>query len=90
MQQTDHHHLPYNPKLVERAKELRKNMTKAERKLWYDYLRNFKYRVHRQRPIDQFIVDFYCFELKLVDISIIQSKPCKLYQAKDLVKNNLL
>ena len=66
MQLTDHHHLPYNPKLVQRAKELRKNMTKAERKLWYDYLRNFKYRVHRQRPIDQFIVDFYCFELKLV------------------------
>ena len=90
MQLTDHHHLPYNPKLVERAKELRKNMTKAERKLWYDYLRNFKYRVHRQRTIDQFIVDFYCFELKLVDISIIQSKPCKLYQAKDLAKNNLL
>ena len=66
MELTDHHHLPYNPKLVERAKELRKNMTKAERKLWYDYLRNFKYRVHRQRTIDQFIVDFYCFELKLV------------------------
>ncbi len=66
MQLTDHHHLPYNPKLVERAKELRKNMTKAERKLWYDYLRNFKHRVYRQRPIDQFIVDFYCPELKLV------------------------
>jgi very-short-patch-repair endonuclease len=30
------------------------------------YLRNFKYKVHRQRPIDQFIVDFYCPELKLV------------------------
>ena len=59
-------HLPYNPKLVPRAKELRKNMTKAERKLWYDYLRNFKYRVLRQRPIDNFIVDFYCPELKLV------------------------
>ena len=66
MQLTNHHHLPYNPKLVERAKELRKNMTKAERKLWYEYLKNFQYRVHRQRPIDQFIVDFYCPELKLV------------------------
>ena len=66
MQLTNHHHLPYNPKLVERAKELRKNMTKAERKLWYEYLNNFQYRVHRQRPIDQFIVDFYCPELKLV------------------------
>jgi len=59
-------YLPYNKDLVTRAKELRKNMTKAEKRLWYDYLRNFKYRVHRQRPIDNFIVDFYCPELKLV------------------------
>jgi hypothetical protein len=30
MELTDHHHLSYNPKLVERAKELRKNMTKPK------------------------------------------------------------
>ena len=59
-------HLPYNPQLVERAKELRKNMTPAEKLLWNHYLRKFKYRVLRQRPIDNFIVDFYCAELKLV------------------------
>lgn len=59
-------YLPYNKNLVTRAKELRKNMTKVERKLWYDYLRTFKFRVHRQRPIDNFIVDFYCPKLKLV------------------------
>lgn len=59
-------HLPYNPKLVERAKELRKNMTQAEQKLWYGYLKAFKFRVLRQRPIDHFIVDFYCPQLKLV------------------------
>ena len=41
-------------------------MTKAEKKLWYDYLRNFQFRVHRQRPIDNFIVDFYCPKLKLI------------------------
>ncbi|WP_414859139.1 hypothetical protein [Nostoc sp. KVJ3] len=41
-------YLPYNPKLVERAKELRKNMTPAETKLWNEYLRNFQYRVLRQ------------------------------------------
>ena len=58
--------LPYNPQLVERAKTLRKNMTKAEKKLWYDYLRTFQFRVHRQRPIDNFIVDFYCPNLSLV------------------------
>jgi very-short-patch-repair endonuclease len=59
-------HLPYNPQLVERAKHLRKNMTIAEQKLWKNYLKNFKYRVLRQRPIDHFIVDFYCPNLKLV------------------------
>ena len=59
-------HLPYNPNLVSRARELRKNMTPAEKKLWYEYLRNFPLRVLRQRPIDHFIVDFYCPSLKLV------------------------
>jgi very-short-patch-repair endonuclease len=59
-------HLPYNPALIARAKELRKNMTSAEQKLWYEYLRNLKFRVLRQRPIDHFIVDFYCPSLKLV------------------------
>lgn len=59
-------HLPYNRALVEQAKELRKNPTQAEKKLWNDYLRAFKFRVLRQRPIDHFIVDFYCPQLKLV------------------------
>ncbi|BAY32733.1 hypothetical protein NIES2107_46230 [Nostoc carneum NIES-2107] len=59
-------HLPYNPKLIDRAKELRKNMTTAERKLWYEYFKNFKFRVLRQRPINNFIVDFYCPTLQLV------------------------
>ncbi|BAY93130.1 MULTISPECIES: endonuclease domain-containing protein [unclassified Tolypothrix] len=59
-------HLPYNPKLIKRAKELRKNMTIAEKKLWYEYLRNFKFRVLRQRPINNFIVDFYCPNLQIV------------------------
>ena len=59
-------HLPYNRELVDRAKELRKNMTEAEKKLWSNYLKNFKFRVLRQRPIDHFIVDFYCAALKLV------------------------
>ncbi len=41
-------------------------MTLAEIKLWYSYLKNFKFKVLRQRPIDHFIVDFYCPSLKLV------------------------
>ncbi|MGB3401749.1 MAG: endonuclease domain-containing protein [Microcoleaceae cyanobacterium] len=59
-------HLPYNPALVSKAKELRRNMTPAENKIWYQYLRYFKFRVLRQRPIDYFIVDFYCPKLKLI------------------------
>ena len=59
-------HLPYNLDLVTKARELRKNMTPTEKKLWYGYLRSFKFRVLRQRPIAFFIVDFYCAALKLV------------------------
>ncbi|NEQ39942.1 MAG: endonuclease domain-containing protein [Okeania sp. SIO3I5] len=57
--------LPYNPELVERAKEMRKNPTPAERKLWQEYLREFPLKMWRQKPIDNFIVDFYCPKLKL-------------------------
>jgi very-short-patch-repair endonuclease len=60
------YYLPYNRDLIARARELRKTMTPAEKKLWYDYLKNFKFKVLRQRPIDHFIVDFYCPSLKLV------------------------
>ncbi|MCG8364923.1 MAG: endonuclease domain-containing protein [Pseudanabaenales cyanobacterium] len=59
-------HLPYNPKLIARAKELRQNPTPAEKKLWQDYLRTLPLRILRQRPIDHFIVDFYCAALQLV------------------------
>lgn len=59
-------HLPYNSANVDNARALRKNMTPAEKKLWYGFLRNFKYRVLRQRPIDHYIADFYCAKLRLV------------------------
>ena len=62
----DGHSLAYNPNLVEMAKALRKEMTKAERKLWYDFLRNHPKRFYRQRPIDHFIADFYCSECALI------------------------
>jgi adenine specific DNA methylase Mod/very-short-patch-repair endonuclease len=62
---TNGYHLPYNPDLVERARELRRHMTPAEEKLW-EYLKHAPYRVLRQRPIVHFIVDFYCPALRLV------------------------
>jgi very-short-patch-repair endonuclease len=58
--------LPYHPSLVEKARELRKSMTAAEKRLWFGFLRSFHHRVLRQRPIDHYIVDFYCAALKLV------------------------
>ena len=63
---TTGYHLPYDPKLNQRARELRANMTPAERRLWDSLLRRFPHRVLRQRPIDHYIVDFYCPALKLV------------------------
>ena len=59
-------HIPYNPALKERSRELRKNMTLAERKLWEDYLRNCGLTINRQKPLDNYIVDFYCAAKKLV------------------------
>jgi very-short-patch-repair endonuclease len=58
--------IPYNPKLVDVAKKLRKNMTLGEIALWRE-IKNKKLgvRFSRQIPIDQFIVDFYCKELQL-------------------------
>ena len=41
-------------------------MTHAEKKLWYGFLRMFRYSVLPQRPIDNYIVDFYCASIKLV------------------------
>jgi very-short-patch-repair endonuclease len=58
--------LRYNPELKERARKLRNNMTPAEKDLWYRFLRNHKYKFLRQKPIGDYIVDFYCPSLKLV------------------------
>ena len=59
-------HLPYNTDHVDRAKEMRKNMTAEEKKLWYTFLKNCAHRFRRQHPIDNYVVDFYCSDLKLV------------------------
>ena len=56
----------YNKKLTENAKALRKNMTKEERHLWYDFLKNLPIMIHRQKVIGNYIVDFYIAEAKLV------------------------
>jgi very-short-patch-repair endonuclease len=59
----------YNKNLKSFARKHRNNSTKAEIRLWCELLRNKQmmgYSFLRQRPIDNFIADFYCKELKLV------------------------
>ena len=48
------------------AHQLRKDMTPWERKLWYCFLKDYPIRFQRQKCIDQYIADFYCFRAKLV------------------------
>lgn len=56
----------YNSALKGTARTLRKNMTRQEKKLWYDYLRNTPEKWYRQRVIDHYIVDFFCYSARLV------------------------
>lgn len=56
----------HNPKLTGNARSLRKDMTKEERHLWYDFLRAYPVRFLRQKVIDHYIVDFYCASAGLV------------------------
>ena len=56
----------HNKALVPNAKNLRKNLTKEERRLWYDYLRTYPVKFLRQKIIGKYIVDFYCAKAKLI------------------------
>lgn len=54
------------PKLRKSAQKLRREMTKEERRLWYDFLKQLPVTINRQKVIGRFIVDFYCASAKLV------------------------
>ena len=56
----------HNQQLVPFAKQLRKEMTKEERHLWYDFLRTHSARFSRQKVLGKYIADFYSAEAKLV------------------------
>ena len=57
--------LSYSPKLIPLSKALRKTMTPQERKLWYCFLRRYPIRFQRQKPVSEYILDFYCAQAKL-------------------------
>lgn len=62
----DKHYTGYNKKLLERSRELRREMTRQEKHLWYDFLRQYPLKIYKQRSIDCFIADFYCSAARLV------------------------
>ena len=58
--------IKYNKNLIQNAKNLRKNMTKEERHLWYDFLRTYYVKFNRQKVLGKYIADFYSAKAKLV------------------------
>lgn len=55
-----------NKQLVPLAKRLRKDMTKEERHLWYDFLRTYPVRFSRQKVLGKYIADFYSAQAGLI------------------------
>ncbi len=56
----------HNKTIIPFAKKMRKNMTKEERHLWYDFLKTYPVKFLRQKTIGKYIVVFYCAEAQLV------------------------
>lgn len=77
--------LNYNPALKEKARELRNNSTRTEILLW-TFLKGRQlrgYDFHRQKPIDEYIVDFFCSELLLaIEIDGLSHIDKELYDSK--------
>ena len=75
----------HNPDLTDNARALRKNMTKEERHLWYDFLRTYPVRFLRQKVIDRYIADFYCHDARLV----IELDGSQHYEPSGLLKDTV-
>lgn len=58
-------YLPRNKDNIEYAKKMRKEMTKQEKHLWFDFLKDYPIRFKRQEIIGNYIIDFYCVKTKL-------------------------
>ena len=57
--------MKHNSNLTKLAQNLRNNLTKEERRLWYEYLSTYPYRFRRQVSFGNYILDFYCAAAKL-------------------------
>lgn len=83
--------LPYDKNLISVARDLRKKPTEAELKFWSEVLKNKKFESFKftcQKPIDFFIVDFYCSKLALV--IEIDGEVHQYQQARDRERDNIL
>jgi very-short-patch-repair endonuclease len=58
--------IPKKKSLTKTSQTLRCNLTKEERHLWYDFLKDYPVQFNRQKVIGNYIVDFYCFQAKLI------------------------
>lgn len=56
----------YNEKLKSNSQKLRKNMTREERKMWFDFLKKLPVNIYRQKIFGNYIVDFCCTEFKVI------------------------
>ena len=55
-----------NETILRRSQTLRKQMTKEERHLWYDFLKIYPVQFKRQYPIGCYFADFFCYRAKLI------------------------
>ena len=78
-------HRKHNKRLTVYARQLRKTMTKEERKLWYEFLRECPVRFLRQKVIGQYIVDFYCAQAGL----ILEIDGGQHYEEENLIQDRL-
>ena len=58
--------VPYRRTLKPRSQALRRDPSPAERKLWYEFLRDLPAKFTRQKPLGHYIADFYCAKHRLV------------------------
>ena|SRR5687768_10432467 len=58
--------IPYRRDLKQRSQSLRRDPSPAERKLWFEFLRDLPLKFTRQKPLGHYIADFYCSSRRLV------------------------
>ena len=61
-----HRFIPYRRSLKSPSRSLRRDPSPAERKLWFEFLRDLPEKFTRQKPLIHFIADFYCASQRLV------------------------